>query len=92
MIVDYSTRALGDLERIASYLAEHNPAAKKRILAEIQSAINGLELFPELGRLVRGQQRKLTVPRTTFLVFYRIAGGEALILHVRDGRRRPFNP
>ena len=92
MIVDYSTRALRDLERIAIYLAEHNPAARKRILVEIRNTINGLELFPELGRLVRGQQRKLAVPRTAYLVFYRIEGEEVLILHVRDGRRKPYPP
>jgi plasmid stabilization system protein ParE len=92
VIVDYSKKALGDLARIASHLEKHNPGAKKRILAEIQSAIDGLEFFPELGRLVRGLQRKLTVPRTTYLVFYRIEGDEALILHVRDGRRKPYKP
>ncbi len=90
MIVDYSTKALGDLERIASTLEEHNPAAKMRILAEVQGAIHGLKFFPELGRLVRGRERKLAVPRTTFLVFYRIDGDEVVILHVRDGRRKPY--
>jgi len=92
MIVDYAARALRDLERIAEYLGEHNPTAMHRILAAIQDSIDNLEHFPELGKPVRGAQRRLPVPRSSYLVYYRIAGEEVLILHVRDGRRKPFRP
>lgn len=91
MIVDYTPRALRDLERIAAYLGGHNPTAMQRILAAIQELISTLEQLPELGKPVRGAQRRLPIPRTSYLVYYRIWGEEVLILHIRDGRRRPYN-
>ncbi len=89
MIVDYTPRALRDLRGIAAFLGEHNPAAMQRILAAIQHSIDNLQHFPDLGKPVRGKQRRVPVPRTAYLVYYRIAGEEVLILHIRDGRRKP---
>ncbi|MFY9642879.1 MAG: type II toxin-antitoxin system RelE/ParE family toxin [Rhodomicrobium sp.] len=90
MILSYTPRALRDLERIAAYLGEHNRASMQRILAAIKHSIGYLQDYPELGKPVRGAQRRIPVPRSSYLVYYRIAGEEVLILHVRDGRRRPY--
>ncbi len=90
MIVDYAPRTLRDLHGIAAYLGEHNRASMQRILAAVQRSIDNLRDFPELGRPVRGQQRVIPVPRTAYLVYYRIAGDAVQILHIRDGRRKPY--
>ncbi|MFZ1109377.1 MAG: type II toxin-antitoxin system RelE/ParE family toxin [Rhodomicrobium sp.] len=90
MIVSYTPKSLRDLERIASYLEEHNRISMQRILAAIKHSIDNLQDYPELGKAVRGAQRRIPVPRSSYLVYYRIAGEEVLILHVRDGRRRPY--
>ncbi len=60
-----------------------------RILAAIQHSIDNLQHFPELGKPVRGKQRRVPVPKTAYLIYYRITGNEVLILHIRDGRRKP---
>ncbi len=90
MIVEYAPRALRDLHGIAAYLGEHNRTSMLRVLAAIQQSIDNLRDFPELGKAVRGKQRAIPVPRTVYVVYYRVAGDTVQILHIRDGRRKPY--
>ncbi len=41
-------------------------------------------------RLNASGVRRLPIARTPYIAFYRIAGEEVPILHVGDGRRKPF--
>jgi plasmid stabilization system protein ParE len=48
MIV-FSPDAVADVERLRSFLDQANPGAARRAMAAIQSAIERLQEFPELG-------------------------------------------
>jgi toxin ParE1/3/4 len=93
MNVVYAPRALRDLESIAAYLVERNPAGAINVLGAIKSSIDTLSFFPQIGRLVdNAGHRRVPVLRYPYLIFYRVAGDELLILHIRHTSRRPIDP
>lgn len=93
MNVVYAPRALRDLQDISAYLADRSPSASVHVLAALKSSIDSLSYFPELGRLVDDLgHRRMPVPHHPYLIFYRIAGDELIILHVRHTSRRPIDP
>jgi len=93
MNVVLAPRALRDLESIAAYLNERNPSATTNVLASIKSSIEALSAFPEIGvALNEAGHRRKPVLRYPYVVYYRIARNELLILHIRHTSRRPINP
>jgi len=93
MNVIYAPRALRDLESIANYLVERNPAGAANVLAAIKSSIDTLSFFPLIGRLVDDAgHRRVPVLRYPYVIFYRTTGDELLILHIRHTSRRPIDP
>jgi plasmid stabilization system protein ParE len=48
----YSEQAVADLERLRTFIAEHNPEAANRIGCELVERIEYLKSFPEMGRRV----------------------------------------
>ena len=52
MRLAYSENAVADLVRLRKFIAENDPLAAARVAAELQSRIENLCLFPELGRPV----------------------------------------
>jgi plasmid stabilization system protein ParE len=93
MNVVYAPRALRDLEGIAAYLVERNPAGATNVLGAIKSSIDTLSFFPLIGRLVDDAgHRRVPVLRYPYVIFYRASGDELLILHVRHTSRRPLDP
>ena len=50
MRLRYTTEALAHLEAINDFLSERDPAAARRIAAEIRTAAQRLCEFPDLGR------------------------------------------
>jgi addiction module RelE/StbE family toxin len=93
MKVVLAKRAARDIRAIEAYVRNENPQAAKDTIAAMAAAIETLTLHPNSGRKVTAHGvRRFPVPRTPYLAYYRIAGEEVLILHVRDGRRRPYTP
>jgi addiction module RelE/StbE family toxin len=93
MNVVYAPRALRDLESIAAYLLERNPAGAINVLGAIKSSIDTLSFFPQIGRLLdNAGHRRVPILRYPYLIFYRVAGDELLILHIRHTSRRPIDP
>lgn len=93
MNVVYAPRALRDLKDIAAYLVERDAIAAAKVLSAIKSSIETLSFFPQIGRLVdNAEHRRVPVVRYPYVIFYRIAGNDLLILHVRHTSRRPINP
>jgi toxin ParE1/3/4 len=89
----YTPRALADLTAIEAYISQRNPAAARRVLAAIKSAIDDPEQFPRLGLPIDSENRfRLPIGRFPYLVFYRLTETEILILHVRHAARRPIDP
>lgn len=93
MNVVFAPRALRDLESIAAYLEAQSPSGARNVLAAFKSTIDALTFFPEIGRLIDDAgHRRLPVLRYPYSIFYRIAGAELLILHIRHAARRPIQP
>ncbi|MGG5812372.1 type II toxin-antitoxin system RelE/ParE family toxin [Falsiroseomonas sp. CW058] len=88
MIVRYTRQALADLDHAREYIALDNPQAAQAMATRIREAIDALRQFPERGRPGRvGGTRELVVPRTPFLVPYRVVGREIHVLAVLHGKR-----
>jgi toxin ParE1/3/4 len=69
------------------------PNWRQKCAAAIQASIDSLTRFPEIGRLVDAAgHRRLPVLRSPYVVYYRIAGDELIILHIRHTSRRPVGP
>jgi plasmid stabilization system protein ParE len=93
MNIVYAPRALRDLEDIAGYLVERNPRGAFNVLAAIKSSIDTLSTLPRVGRSVDGAgRRRVPVLRYPYLIYYRIAVDELLILQIRHTSRRPLDP
>jgi toxin ParE1/3/4 len=93
MNVSFAPRALRDLEHIESYLVERSPVGALNVLAAIKSSIDALAAFPKIGRSVdNAGHRALPVVHFPYVVFYRVASDEILILHIRHTSRRSINP
>lgn len=88
MILRYTRRAVRDLDQAYAFIALDNPAAARRVAASLRAAIEGLRQFPERGRIGRVTgTRELVVPRTPFIVAYRVAGDAIDVLAVIHAAR-----
>jgi toxin ParE1/3/4 len=88
VILRWTWLALTDLEQARHYIALANPGAAEAMALRIREAVEGLRLFPERGRPGRlPGTRELVIPRTPFLVPYRVVPGEIQILAVLHTRR-----
>ena len=93
MNIVLAPRAGRDLRAIAAYIRKDNPPAAQTVLASIFASINTLSQHPCLGRQVsKAGVRRLPISGTNYIAYYRIAGEDLLVLHVRDGRRKPYRP
>jgi toxin ParE1/3/4 len=86
MRLRYTRRATRHLNAIADYIAEENPAAAKQVGARIQGTLILLTEFPGMGRDgVLGGTRELIVPGLPYVIVYRVAPEEVVILGVYHG-------
>lgn len=89
----FAPRALHDLENIAAYLSARSPSGARNVLAAIRANIDALSHFPEIAPLVDDAgHRRLPIVRYPYVVFYRVAADELLVLHIRHTARRPVDP
>ena len=86
--------ALTDVALIYRFIAAHDPRAAAGVIARIQASIRLLATAPE-SRSARPWPgtRELIVPRTRYIVPYRMSGGRIEILRVlHSARRWPDEP
>ena len=90
MNIVFAPRALRDLESIGAYLVERSPAGAHQCdSAAIKSTIDALSFFPQIGLLMdNAGHRRVPVMRYPYVILYRIAEDELLILHIRHTSRR----
>lgn len=89
MILRFTRRALADLDAARMHVEQHDPRAALRLAGRLRAAIEGLRAFPGHGRPGRvAGTRELVVPRTPYLVAYRIDGESVDILAILHGARR----
>jgi len=90
MRVHWTRLAIEDMQTLRAYIGEHNPAAAQKVAHTIASNVNKLLAEnPELGRPGRVPgTRELVIPRTPFIVPYRVRGGVIHVLRVYHSARR----
>ncbi|TAK86180.1 MAG: type II toxin-antitoxin system RelE/ParE family toxin [Betaproteobacteria bacterium] len=71
--VEYSARALADLERLAEFLVAADPAHARGTVALIMDALDLLRLHPLVGRPVEQGLRELVISRgrTGYVALYK---------------------
>jgi toxin ParE1/3/4 len=90
MIPIWSPEAINDLAALRIYIEQDDPVAAQRVALHIIHSIETLlPNNPEMGR--PGQvpgTRELVIPKTPFIVPYRLAGNTIQILRIFHGARR----
>ena len=70
-----------------------NPRAALRVKSRIKMDAEMLGDFPFMARSTgKAGVRVLTVTPYPYLIFYTVRDDEVLILHIRHGARRPWQP
>ena len=87
--VTATRRARLQIDLIADYLNEHNPAASRRFHERLRTAYRQLSDFPLSGRrgTVANTRRLVVRP---YVLTYRVAASGVEILDIRHGRQRPL--
>jgi toxin ParE1/3/4 len=90
MNIVWSPEAIQDLISLRAYIAEDSPAGARRIALRILHDIEYLlPDNPHIGRPGRVPgTRELVIPRTPYIVPYRMQGASIQILRVYHGARR----
>jgi toxin ParE1/3/4 len=86
----WSPEAIADLAALRAYIEQDNPAAARRIALHIIHNIETvLPNSPEMGRPGRVPgTRELVIPRTPFIVPYRLVGNAIHVLRIFHAARR----
>jgi plasmid stabilization system protein ParE len=92
--LSYSAGALADLERLADFLVESDPAAAETTIALIEEAVGVLARHPLIGRPVEADLRELVISRgrTGYVALYSFEPlyDTALILAIRHQREAGY--
>jgi toxin ParE1/3/4 len=86
----WSPEAIADLAALRAHIAQDDPAAARRIALHILHNVEALlPNHPGMGRPGRVPgTRELVIPKTPFIVPYRVEGDRIQILRVFHGARR----
>jgi toxin ParE1/3/4 len=90
MTLVWSPESIRDLSALRAYIAEHDPASAKRIALHILYCVeNLLSENPKLGSAGRVPgTRELVIPKTPYVVPYRLRNGAIEIIRVYHTSRR----
>jgi toxin ParE1/3/4 len=86
----WSPEAIDDLAALRTYIEQDDPAAAQRVALHIVHNVETLlAANPKVGRPGRVPgTRELVIPRTPFIVPYRLRSGTIQVLRVFHGARR----
>ncbi len=89
MQVKWLRKALNNLDEIAEFIAQENPAAARQVVARLDAAAKSLCHHPQMGRPGRvAGTRELALPDLPFIIPYRVRQSTVEILRVFHTRRR----
>ena len=81
MRLRFAPLALADVASIRSHIAEDDPAAADRVVAQIAGSISLLRDFPRLGRRgVVADALELVVPRLPYVIVYQTPTNEDVVI------------
>jgi plasmid stabilization system protein ParE len=93
-VVEYSARALADIDRLAEFLLEQRPREAARTAALIVDALDMLREHPLIGRPAEHDLRELVISRghTGYLALYAWdeAADRVLVLAIRHQREAGY--
>ena len=92
MRVVWTRTALRGVWRAYDYIVDFNPQAAAHMADALFAAGDSLVNFPHRGRLVPNTTMRELVTVSPYIIRYRIAGDDVVILRVRHSARRPTNP
>lgn len=83
-LVTWSLPSLHDTQPIFETLEYIDPVAARRVIDAIESSVDRLLIFPFSAPMVgKGPERKLSVSRYPYLVFYRVGRTNVSVTRVR---------
>ena len=90
MTLIWSPESIRDLIALRADIAEHDPAAAKRVALHILYSVEGLLAdHPKLGAPGRVPgTRELVIPHTPYVIPYRVRGSHIEIVRVYHSARR----
>lgn len=90
MNIEWSLQAIADLTELRAYIAEDDKAAAQRTaLHIIRNVEELLSDHPHMGRAGRVPgTRELAIPRTPYIVPYRVRNNRIQVLRVYHGARK----
>jgi toxin ParE1/3/4 len=89
MQVRWLKKALQNLEQMYQYISADNPDAAVKTIIKIQSAVEQLASFPNIGKVGRVEgTRELVIGNTPYFVVYRVKGQRVEILRILHGSRK----
>jgi toxin ParE1/3/4 len=91
MKVRFTRPAQRDIQRIYSYISRESPRAASRVVTRLTELANALADYPHEGRATdEANTRVIVAPNLHYFIFYRVAGDEIQITHIRHtSRSRP---
>ena len=93
-VVEFSARALADIDRLAEFLLEEHPREAARTAALIIDAVDMLREHPLIGRPAEHDLRELVISRghTGYLALYAWdeAADRVLVLAIRHQREAGY--
>lgn len=92
MEVVWTRSALRGVWRAYDYIVDFNPLAARNMMDALLAAGDSLTHFPHRGRPVRGTTMRELVSVSPYIIRYRVAGNQVIILRVRHSARRPTKP
>jgi plasmid stabilization system protein ParE len=85
----WTTQANRDLRAALSYYGEQSWDSAQEFLDQLSVVYERIETMPASGHPYLDGSRRILVPGFPFSVVYRLGGGEAAILAIAHGSRRP---
>ncbi|WP_342148495.1 type II toxin-antitoxin system RelE/ParE family toxin [Methylorubrum sp. SB2] len=86
-----TTPAARQLDRVLTYIAQHNPQGARNVQERLSDVLNVLLHHPYAGhRTARPGIHRMVVSPYPYAVTYRVMGDEIVVLGVRHTARRPL--
>jgi addiction module RelE/StbE family toxin len=89
MRIVWLDRAQNDLDQVAEFVMQNNPAAALKVVVTIRESTQVLSVHPELGRIGRVEgTRELVIPGLPYILPYQVVDSEVRILAVMHTARK----
>ena len=93
MIVEYSRRAVADLNEISEYYEEHAGERVAAAIADrIEAVVARISKAPESAQRLAGRPGIRVVPlrRYPYKIFYKVGVDRIMVLHIRHSSRKDW--